>query len=89
MIKQGTRKSLKKQGTVLLVNKAYPDWGYRGETPLLVGGDLLMLTGVRDSFHVEVINVATAEKMWMSRNWLVNHTSLAFDARVLETPQDA
>jgi hypothetical protein len=94
VIKQGTRKALRVQGTVLLVERAYhgaPGWWYAD--PILVGGDLLMLTGARESkgenASLEVISVATAKRLWMDRTWLIQHTSLAFDARVLEEARDA
>lgn len=96
MIKQGVRKALKAQGTVLLVEKAYvgPVGGWWHGEPDFVGGDLLMMTGARSTVfkwyvELEVISVANAKRFWVEREWLIQNTSLAFDARVLEAARDA
>lgn len=89
MIKQDTRKSLRVTGTTLLVNRSLYGWDDSGnKTTHLVGGDLLMVTGRQHGCRVEIINVVNGASLWVWRNWLVDSTSLAFDARLLAQPVD-
>ena len=84
MIKQGTRKSLRVAGTTLLVNRALYGWDDSGNKVTLThlgGGDLLMVTGKQHGGRTEIINVANGASLWVWRSWLMDSTSLAFDAR--------
>ncbi len=84
MIKQGTRKALKHHGTVLLVESGMGGWDDSGNIiAYLVGGDLLMITGKSNSGKIDVVNVADGRFLSLWRDWVVRHTSLAFDARDL------
>jgi len=89
MIKQGVRKCLKTPGTVLLVRKESGGWDKQGHYhSYIVGGDLLYITGNQWSGKLETICVATGQRLWMWRHWLVDNTTLAFDARELATTED-
>lgn len=89
MIKQGTRKALRHSGTVLLVEKDMWDWDDVGNFEMiLVGGDLLMLTGNVERDLVEFVVIATGKQTRTTRRWLVKNTSIAFDARDLVDSRD-
>ena len=84
MIKQGTRKSLRTAGTLLLVNRESGGWDEHGNYhSYVIGGDYLMVLAAHDRGKVETVNIATGQRLWMWRTWLVKYTSLAFDARDL------
>ena len=75
---------MRENGTVLLVEVEYVVWDDSGNRQVyIVGGDLLMLTGMSWSHSIETVCVATGQRIWMERDWLVKHTSIAFDARNL------
>ncbi len=81
MIKRGTRKALRAAGTVLFAESAWWEWvDNRGRSDL-VGGDLVMLTGERRRDDLKAVVVATGQTLWLPRWWLVESTSLVFDAR--------
>jgi len=42
-----------------------------------------MVTGQRWSDLVQVVNIANGKMLWMTRQWLLSCTELAFDARTL------
>lgn len=85
MIKKGTRRALRTNGTVLLVNHALFDYDDSGNVvSRLVGGDLVMLNGKRFGDCLFGVVVATGEPMWLRRSWLIEHATVAFDARSVD-----
>lgn len=87
MIKQGTRKALRHEGTVLLVERIMYNYDENGEEDILPG-DLIILCGKHDRSFLKGVVVANGMPCIIDKQEAILHASVAFDARGIVAAED-